>query len=369
MNRHQYPPRSSSQPDVLRRLATWFLYGFAGPAAALEAISLNSVFVRHPAIGALQAFAISAVVVVGLAYLLAPRLKRHELWSRLLVAFAVFAMLSMFVMRGKFGQIQATGAAVPKIAFAPVLGILGIQLGLAVAYLMRTRQRPALSRRAGSAPPWWWWGMAAGFAPVVLIGGLVGTTIFGSVPAKTAATAAVAPDQEIFNRFPKPEDFVFAPETPRAGKDAGGSFVHYQSGRQPLLGFAFSNRKWMGDMRISSDLRGVFDRDTAPEGDVLMLAKPGFAVAGLEAQVNEHVHAIRVQFARLHDWGLDVTDSYWSDWTVGFDPGGGRVELGGTGDRVLGLTGTSGLVVNSLGLMIEESTLTADAGNRSQAQD
>lgn len=365
MDRNQSRSRAIAARSPFRGLATWVLYCMAAPAAALQAISVNSVFAGNPAWGACQAFGLGALVVVVFAFYLAPAASRHRFSSRLLTAFSLFAVLGLVVLQGKANQLSATGAVAARVVFAPTLVVLLVQLGLAVAYLLRSRQEPPRPTRGGPTVPRWVWGSAASFVPLFLIGGFLGSALFGWGPAEPSSTSrhaaqAEGPAQEKFSHFPKPADFEFARETARAGEDFGGQFVHYHTGQHPLIGLSFSNREWHRQTRLSNDLRGIFDPDAPIDAEQYLLADVGYVVVAMQARVDEHVHAVRLQFARLRETGPDLADSYWSVWAGGSDPGSRVMELGGTGARVLGLTGTAGLVVNSLGLLVEKSA-SADA--------
>jgi len=346
--------QQSATPNALRKLGPWLLYCLAAPAAGLEAVCVNSIFVRHIAIGAFQAFGLMSVVLGVAAWLLAPGPPRHRFLSRLLTAFSTFAIVSLIVLKGKVGSFQGPGVTTAQVAFAPVLVVLVIQLGLATAYFWRSSQGPP---RPGPGNPVTWrsWGPVTLFVPLLLIAGFVGGRTSGSSSANSAKESPNE-SEERYVRSLGAADLEFLEETARAGEDFSGDFVHYHTDRRPLIGFAYSNREWQWDVRISKDLRGVFDRDAPRDGDHTILARPDYAVAGIQVQVDKHAHTFRVRFARIDDGDVDMRDAYWSEWTSDFQPGLTVRELGGTGDPVVGLTGSVGLVVNSLGLLLDTSS-------------
>lgn len=348
--------QQAASPSLFRRLVPWLIFIFAGPAAGLEAVCVNSVFVRHVAIGALQAFGLMAVVAGVSAWFLAPSSSRHKFFARLLTTFSVFAILSLFAFKGKVAALQAAGSTTTaEVAFAPTLVVLVLQLGLAALYFWRSNQGPPRPSRGNPAVTWRAWGPVTLFVPLLLIAGFVGGKTTGWNSTDLAAPTSTESPGEMYSRSPGTTDIQFGEETSRAGEDFGGDFVHYHTGRQPLLGFTFSNRDWQRHVRISKDLRGIFDRDAPRDGEQTILARPGYAVAGLQVQVDKHAHTFRVRFARLEEGDLDMRDAYWSEWTSDFQPGLQVRELGGTGAPVLGLAGSVGLVVSSLSLLLDVS--------------
>jgi hypothetical protein len=312
---------------------------------------VNSIFAGQTAHGALQAFFFFGILSIGAGWLLAPTGSRHRFLARLLVMFSSIAVLSLFALRGKILSILAAGGTAPHIAFVPVLVALTLQLALALFYLWRSNQQPPASGRGGQRLPWWTWGPAALFVPLLLIAGFVGHPLLDQGADNVPSSLASSTNEEIYTRHPKATDFGSAEETPRAGKDFGGSFAHYYADHRPLLGFSFSVRDWQRDARVSNDLRGIFDIDAPRDADQAIVAKPGYVVTALQAQVDVNVHTFRVKFARDGEWGVDSMDSYWSEWTSDFQPGLRVVELGDIGTPACGISGTSGLVLNSLSLI------------------
>ncbi len=372
-------PQNAWTNGTGRGLINWFLYCFAALTAALEAISINSVFVGDRAMGALQAFAVAAVLLAVAVYALTPVASRHKFLARLITVFSVSAVLGLFVMKGKVNQLEMAGKSAAELAMAPTLVTLLVQLGLALFYLFHSRQNPPGPSKRPPTTPWWVWGPAVSFGPLFIVCGLVASTLLGwggsgsSVESSRVQSVRNGSGEEKYSRFPRPADFEFAQETDRVGKDFGGQFIHYHTGQRPLLGIAFSNREWHRRLRVADDLRGIFDREAAVDGEHVFLAEPGYVVAGMQVQEDEKVLALRVRFSYLDELGLDeaklnLSDSYWSDWAGGFDRSARVVELGSTGHMVLGITGTAGLVVNSFGLLIDGSAPQEALGPRGTAR-
>ncbi len=82
------------------------------------------------------------------------------------------------------------------------------------------------------------------------------------------------------------------------------------------------------------------------------MAKPGYAVGGMEVRTGLHVDAVRVIFQRLTEEGrLDPDDAYESPWFGG--GGGGEQSIVGTGRPVVGIHGRSGDWIDAIGLIFD----------------
>ncbi|TFG52493.1 MAG: hypothetical protein E4H37_05825 [Gemmatimonadales bacterium] len=190
--------------------------------------------------------------------------------------------------------------------------------------------------------------MPAAVGTVILVGGgLLTGGLEGTATAKDPGFAT-------YKTFAKAEDFAMARETQRAGQERGTAFAHYHTGRQPLLGISFSTREWFRRVRIDNDIVGVFAEDEATEGAHRVVASPGFAVAAVDIQADEHINAIRVQFAALEGGALSPSDRYWSKWVGSYHRNEPTVLLEGGSALVVGLRGARGMVLNSLSLLIAQ---------------
>ena len=81
-----------------------------------------------------------------------------------------------------------------------------------------------------------------------------------------------------------------------------------------------------------------------------VLAKDGYAVAGIITKKNNLLDGFKVIFMRMDGAKLNSKDSYESEWQ-GSTFGGEEIALGGDGRPVVGIHGRSGLVLDSLGLV------------------
>ena len=92
----------------------------------------------------------------------------------------------------------------------------------------------------------------------------------------------------------------------------------------------------------------------APGGLVTVVARPGYAVGGINTYSGLMVDAFQVVFMRFKDGQLDPDDSYTTDW-LGDSRGGGPATATGQGKPVVGIHGrTNGRVIFTLGLLVAE---------------
>jgi hypothetical protein len=81
-----------------------------------------------------------------------------------------------------------------------------------------------------------------------------------------------------------------------------------------------------------------------------LIARPGYAVAGIRVKSGIFVDGLEVIFMRIGDNGLVADDNYVSDWVGG--PGGANEHtLGGDGRPIIGIYGECGTIVPRLGLI------------------
>ena len=83
---------------------------------------------------------------------------------------------------------------------------------------------------------------------------------------------------------------------------------------------------------------------------VALLAKPGYAVAGIKAAGSDCLERFCIVFMRVKGKKLDPTDSYESDWFGGAEKSEGT-RLGCDGNAVAGIFGRAGNVINAIGLI------------------
>jgi hypothetical protein len=89
----------------------------------------------------------------------------------------------------------------------------------------------------------------------------------------------------------------------------------------------------------------------APEGaHVMVKAKPGYAVGGMEGRGGTKVDSLQLTFMKIKGTGLDSADSYKSN-IIGGAKGGDLKTIAGDGSAIVGIYGGSGKDLNSLGLL------------------
>lgn len=126
-----------------------------------------------------------------------------------------------------------------------------------------------------------------------------------------------------------------------------------------LVGFDVAKGPWF-QFSVLGCLKPIFatshgNREGELRGSgqgTTVLAKEGYAVGGLYARGGEVVNCIQLIFMRINPDGLSLNtqDSYLSDW-LGGEGGGKAKELNSRGHLVVGVTGQTDSVVNSLGLV------------------
>jgi hypothetical protein len=95
--------------------------------------------------------------------------------------------------------------------------------------------------------------------------------------------------------------------------------------------------------------------------EIDVMAKPGYAVGAIVVKPGDTVDGFRVVFMRVRGKNLDPSDSYESQWMGGMG-GGAETKLGGDGKPVIGIHGTSGTNIDSLGLVLLATSLEAGTG-------
>jgi hypothetical protein len=139
------------------------------------------------------------------------------------------------------------------------------------------------------------------------------------------------------------------------GGTGGGDFEDIGKDNQILVGFKFTVTS------IIKSIQPVFYDGTnrtdgrqygKPSGaEQEIVAKPGYAVAGIVARGGTRVDGFKVVFMRVAGPGLDPRDSYTSKW-LGGSGGGDEMKIGGDGGYVLGIHGRSADDLDCLGLVI-----------------
>jgi hypothetical protein len=96
-------------------------------------------------------------------------------------------------------------------------------------------------------------------------------------------------------------------------------------------------------------------RHGAPvEGEITVVAKPGYAVGGVNTRAGLLLDAVQLVFMKYQDGHLDPNDSYASAW-LGDPTGGNLKNVSGEGKIIAGFHGvTNQREVNSLGLVVAD---------------
>jgi hypothetical protein len=150
-----------------------------------------------------------------------------------------------------------------------------------------------------------------------------------------------------------------ATRTATVGASGDGNFEDLSRDNQPLVGFKVIPFQ-VGNGMLIRCLQPIFaDGSTrvdghthgTPEGGFQeILAKPGYAVAGIVGKRSTRVDGFKVIFMRVAGPLLDPRDSYTSKWIGGTVPGE-EVTLGGDGAYVVGIFGRYGADVDCFGLV------------------
>jgi hypothetical protein len=149
--------------------------------------------------------------------------------------------------------------------------------------------------------------------------------------------------------------------TELAGGPEGWQFELFDKQKRTVIGFRHRLGKWAGEAAVA-ELIPLYDRDPSSKsnpprpGSELTIAKLGFAVGGVHVVAGKHVNAVRIIFVREEsDGSLDKGDFYLSEW-IG-DAGDRKYAVLGDGkQRVLGVCGRRGLIIDALALVVEEQS-------------
>ena len=318
----------------------WLVLAACVPAGTFEAIGLHATLSGLRPSGAYLGFALFVGAGFGSAMLMTSGADRRRLLPKAALVTTLVAIAGALVLPARFAE--ARGALPPGIPVAQTVLFLLFQLGWAATHWLSLGRRPAADSRHQ---------IPAALGTVLLIGGgfLLGRA---SDSAATTVPEAAAAAVAVYETFPNEEELAFAAHTETVGEKSGSAFAHYHPVGQPLLGLTFSTREWFGRLRIAGDLTAVFDRDEVSDGTHFLVAPEGFVVAGVEVQSDDHVNAIRVQFAPFDGTFVAPFDRYWSEWYGGHEGSDRGVRLEGGAMPIVGVRGTAGLVLSSMSLLI-----------------
>jgi len=144
---------------------------------------------------------------------------------------------------------------------------------------------------------------------------------------------------------------------PQASKKPRFEFREQPEGNAALVGLRVTLDNNPQSGRSIGSVQAVYEKDGKQfEGKqqgslggnlVEIMARPGYAIGGLEASVGETLAGFRVTFMRQTDAGLDPDDTYESRW-IGDQTGDSEINVRGTGRFVVGIRGLAAETVRSL---------------------
>lgn len=171
-------------------------------------------------------------------------------------------------------------------------------------------------------------------------------------PNAPAATATAA------NNNPAPGSSTpqlaadFGEDTAWAGNPSGGSPQRTGDKDKPLLGFNYRMGDWAGGPCLAK-LIPVFSNSTPPSDQKQVLAKPGYAAAGLQVHADTVVRGVQVIFMKLNaDGTLNPADSYVSE--IAGATSATPQKLGGDGRRMVGVHLRQGLIIDALAVVMQK---------------
>ncbi|MCU0878761.1 MAG: hypothetical protein MUF06_13330 [Pirellulaceae bacterium] len=148
------------------------------------------------------------------------------------------------------------------------------------------------------------------------------------------------------------------PTTPPAAATAdglvgGAGGVRFESKSptgEPVVGLRYRVGSWAGKSALGS-VDPIFDRSDFAAGQEFEMAREGYALAGLEVNSAEFVHAVKGVFARQKpDGSLDLADTYTSDW-LGTPAGDVVQKVEPENQPATGIVGRRGAVIDAIGLV------------------
>ncbi len=140
-------------------------------------------------------------------------------------------------------------------------------------------------------------------------------------------------------------------ETTLAGDhDPGTVSKRFVEPNGHLLGLEYRFSEWAREKCLGAVVP-IFNRDQPTTLPDRLLAREGYAVAGIKVQSRRYVDAVQIVFQRLGpDGRLLTADSYTSDW-IGFTGQGPEKSLGGDGTAVIGIRCQQGAILNGIALV------------------
>ena len=144
------------------------------------------------------------------------------------------------------------------------------------------------------------------------------------------------------------------------GGTRGGDFEEFPEDTAVLVGFRYTTSRLYGGHLTIKSIKPVFQSQKVQVegtwhgrswGDVrTVIAKEGYAVAGIIAKSGHRIDGIRVLFMKVRDGRLNPDDTYRSRWIGGLG-GGPETLCGYTGEPITGIFGRQGHDLDSLGFI------------------
>lgn len=161
---------------------------------------------------------------------------------------------------------------------------------------------------------------------------------------------------------PPPELVLPKPQPPRretfAGHRSGKSFESKAPKSGLLIGVQVFHWQIGPHVEVKAiqplylvDGRPVPDARFGGGGQSRTVAKPGYAVGGMRANVGVVIHGVQLVYMRIKGKRLDPKDSYDSEW-LGSNQRGGERTVIGKGQPVVGIFGSHGTLLNGLGFLV-----------------
>jgi hypothetical protein len=140
-------------------------------------------------------------------------------------------------------------------------------------------------------------------------------------------------------------------QTPLAGGKGGVPFAIADAEQRMAVGFRYAVGSWAGQPALRF-LEPLYERPPAERtGEVV--ARDGYAVAGLNVNAGQYVHAVQIVFARVTaDGKLDPADSYTSDW-LGTKTDASTTPLDSRGAPIIGIHGRKAAILDAIGLVLK----------------
>lgn len=142
-------------------------------------------------------------------------------------------------------------------------------------------------------------------------------------------------------------------DTEILGGAGGNPFRNVGQLGQPVIGFRYTLGAWAGQNGVGQ-LLPLSKGDRSTGGPMVVTARDGYALGGLEVDADQYVNAIRPIFMRVAGNGqLDPADTYQGEW-IGARTNRKTRILSGEGVPVIGFVGRGTAMLDAVGLVLAE---------------